>query len=361
VAPDREPETGRSADAFPIEVSRFFQRHTAVFISLVPIVIVVLRVKRVSKFAGVRAGAGMTLSPAIGPPPHEPRRHHPGRHAQVLLWVDLPPAPPRERRVGSGQRLWRGVTEAHRPGADVVSEREDGVSAQTDGQKTIAFVLYPGLTPLDLIGPLQVLSALALVDPRFRTTVVAERVDQMPSDTPVSLTPEGVFGDEPAPFAILVPGGGAPTIRALANPAIVDYVQSVAQSAELVTSVCTGSLILAAAGLLEGRRATTHWAYAGILERLGATYVRERWVEDGKHLTSAGVSAGIDMALHLTERLAGADIARLVQLVIEYDPQPPAGPIDWENADVPGITALYMASVKASLADRPDLIERLID
>jgi putative intracellular protease/amidase len=154
------------------------------------------------------------------------------------------------------------------------------MSAQAEGQKTIAFVLYPGLTPLDLIGPLQVLSALAVVNPTFRTTVVAERIETMPSDTPVGLTPERVFDDEPNPFAIVVPGGGAPTIRALANPAIVDYVQSAARSAELVTSVCTGSLILAAEGVLEGRQATTHWAYAGILERLGATYVRQRWVED---------------------------------------------------------------------------------
>jgi transcriptional regulator GlxA family with amidase domain len=235
------------------------------------------------------------------------------------------------------------------------------LSAPADAQKTIAFVLYPGLTPLDLIGPLQVMSTLAIIDPRFRTTVVAERIDAMPSDTPVSLSPEAVFDDEPDPFAIVVPGGGGPTLRALANPAIIDYVRSVAPSAELVTSVCTGALILAAAGLLEGRQATTHWAYAGILERLGAKYVRQRWVEEGKHITSAGVSAGIDMALHLTERLAGRDVSRFVQLAIEYDPEPPGGRIDWEQTDTGGYTALYMARVKEELADRPDLIERLID
>lgn len=235
------------------------------------------------------------------------------------------------------------------------------MSAQDDEPRTIAFVLYPGLTPLDLIGPLQVLSALAVIDPSFRTTVVGERIDSMPSDTPVSLTPERTFDDEPDPFAIVVPGGGAPTIRALANDAILDYVRSTAQSAEFVTSVCTGALVLAAAGLLEGRQATTHWAYADVLERLGATYVRKRWVEDGKHITSAGVSAGIDMALHLTERLTSTDLSRLVQLVIEYDPQPPGGPIDWEQTDVPGITGLFKARLRENLADRPDLIERFID
>jgi transcriptional regulator GlxA family with amidase domain len=234
------------------------------------------------------------------------------------------------------------------------------VSAQAQTQKTIAFVLYPGLTPLDLIGPLQVMSALPLIDPSFRTTVVGERIDSVPSDTPIRLTPDGVFDDEPDPFAVVVPGGGAPTIRAMANEAILDYVRAAAQSAEFVTSVCTGALVLAAAGLLEGRRATTHWAYAGVLERLGATYVRKRWVEDGKHITSAGVSAGIDMALHLTERLTNAEISRLVQLAIEYDPQPPGGRIDWDHTDVPALTELFMARVSDNLADRPDLVERLI-
>lgn len=230
-----------------------------------------------------------------------------------------------------------------------------------DPKKTIAFVLYPGLTPLDLIGPLQVLSGLALLDPTFRTTVVGERIEPMPSDTPVSLVPEHTFDDVPDPFMVLVPGGGAPTIRALTDDALVDYVRRAAPSAQLVTSVCTGALILAAAGLLDGRQATTHWAYARVLERLGATYVRQRWVEDGKHVTSAGVSAGIDMALHLTERLASTDVSRLVQLAIEYDPQPPGGPLDWEHTDVPAMTELFRARLRENLADRPDLIERFVD
>ena len=221
-------------------------------------------------------------------------------------------------------------------------------------------MLYPGLTPLDLVGPLQVMSTLALIDPSFRTTVVAERIDQMPSDTPLGVAAERVFDDEPDPFALVVPGGGAATIRALANDAILDYVRSAAQSAEIVTSVCTGALVLASAGLLEGRQATTHWAYAGMLERLGATYVRQRWVEDGKHITSAGVSAGIDMALHFVERLTNADISRLVQLAIEYDPQPPGGPIDWDHTDVPALTEMFMTRVSDNLTDRPDLVERLI-
>jgi transcriptional regulator GlxA family with amidase domain len=146
----------------------------------------------------------------------------------------------------------------------------------------------------------------------------------------------------------------------LANEAILDYVRVAAQSAKFVASVCTGALVLASAGLLEGRQATTHWAYAGMLERPGAKYVRKRCVEDGKHITSAGVSAGIDMALHLVGRLTNGDISRLVQLAIEYDPQPPGGPIDWDHTDVPALTELFMARVSDNLADRPDLVERLI-
>ena len=135
----------------------------------------------------------------------------------------------------------------------------------------------------------------------------------------------GVVGpdqDIPAPDVIFVPGGGAPTLRQLANPVLLDYVREADRTAEVVASVCTGSLLLAGAGLLQGRPATTHWAYRGFLDRLGARYVAERWVEDGRYLTGAGVSAGIDTALRLASRLASDEMSRLVQLAIEYDPPP---------------------------------------
>jgi transcriptional regulator GlxA family with amidase domain len=190
-----------------------------------------------------------------------------------------------------------------------------------EDQKTIAFVLYPGLTLLDLVGPLQVLSTLGSIAPEYQTVVVAERLE--PTDTDV---PEEV----PQPFAFVVPGGVMPTMRAMGNEAIRAYVRSAAEMAEVVASVCTGACILASVGLLEGRRATTHWAFHKVLEQFGATYVRERWVEDGKFICSAGVSAGIDMALQLTARLTDERTSREVQYRLGYDPEPPFGGIEYE-------------------------------
>ena len=162
---------------------------------------------------------------------------------------------------------------------------------------------------------------------RHHVVVVAERLDAFPTDTPARIAASSTLDDIPAPDVIFVPGGGAPTLRQLANPVLLDYVREADRTAEVVASVCTGSLLLAGAGLLQGRPATSHWAYRGFLDRLGARYVAERWVEDGRYLTGAGVSAGIDTALRLASRLASDEMSRLVQLAIEYDPPPsPTGP-----------------------------------
>ena len=198
-------------------------------------------------------------------------------------------------------------------------------------EKLIAFVLYPGLTPLDMVGPLQVLTSLSALAPQYRTVVVGQRIEPMDSDIHVQMLPDKTFDAMPRPFALIVPGGGVPTLRAMSNAAIRQYVRTAAETAEIVGSVCTGALILAAVGLLKGRQATTHWAFAKVLEHLGATYRRKRWVEDGKYITAAGVSAGIDMGLRLAARLTDEATARQVQLSIEYDPQPPFGRIDWDH------------------------------
>lgn len=194
--------------------------------------------------------------------------------------------------------------------------------------KTIAFVLYPEVTALGLVGPLQVLSALGKP---YRVTVVAEHTEPMPSDIPLMLKADRTFDDVPKPFAIVVPGGVTGPFKAMTNRALMSYLHKSAASAEVVASVCTGSLVLAAAGILQGRQATTHWAMRTHLEKLGVRYVKERWVEDGKFITSAGISAGIDMALHLAARLTSEENARRIQAGLEYDPAPPLGSLRPEH------------------------------
>jgi transcriptional regulator GlxA family with amidase domain len=222
------------------------------------------------------------------------------------------------------------------------------MSAEQRGEKVIAFVLYPGLTLLDLVGPLQVLTALAETAPRYRTVVVAERLEPMDTDIPgtMKVVPNATFADVPDPFAFIVPGGVTPTLKAMGNPAIRTYVTRAAETAEVVGSVCTGALILASVGLLEGRRATTHWAFHSVLEQLGATYVRQRWVEDGRFICSAGVSAGIDMALQLSARLTDEDTARRVQYRLGYDPEPPFGSLDYDH--IRGQLGAWRAGVRVT-------------
>jgi transcriptional regulator GlxA family with amidase domain len=198
-------------------------------------------------------------------------------------------------------------------------------------QQTIAFVLYPGLTPLDLVGPLQVFTSLQKCDPRFRAVVVAERIEPLESDIGASMQAERTFAEVPHPDVIFVPGGVAGTLRAMSDEAVRNYVRTAAETAHYVASVCTGSLILASVGLLDGRPATTHWAARGVLDDYGAYYLPKRWVDNGKIITAAGVSAGIDMALYLVEKLTDLETARKVQLDIEYDPQPPFGELDLEQ------------------------------
>jgi len=200
-----------------------------------------------------------------------------------------------------------------------------------ENKKIIAFVLYPGLTLLDLVGPLGVLQKLAEIDDQYQTTVVAEKAGPLQADTRLTVIPDRTFDEVPHPFALFVPGGGEPTLKAMSNPAIRSYVRSAASEAEFIGSVCTGALILAAVGLLEGKPATTHWAFYKVLEKLGSPYRRQRWVDNGKIINSAGVSAGIDMALFFTSRLTDEATAKRVQKLIDYDPQPPLGHINWDN------------------------------
>ncbi len=227
-------------------------------------------------------------------------------------------------------------------------------------ERTIAVVLYPGLTALDLVGPLQVLTELERFAPQFRTVVVGARAEPMATDVGAELVPDRAFPEGPHPYGVVVPGGRGGTIRSMSDPVVREYVRTAAASAEIVGSVCTGSLILGALGLLEGRPATTNWFFSGVLKPFGAHYHRTRWVEDGNVIMSAGVSAGIDMALYLVARLTDEATAKRVQLALDYDPQPPAGGIDW--AHVPPLPRAMRGTIgllAPAIAARPKRMTRL--
>ena len=182
----------------------------------------------------------------------------------------------------------------------------------------IAIFLYDGMTALDAIGPYDVLRQL----PGAEVVFVGDKAGIKRTEAqPLGLVADRAFGDVPSADVLVVPGGDQE--RVMRDTATLEWIRRVHETTTWTTSVCTGSLILAAAGLLHGLRATTHWAVLDELREFGATPVSERVVEQGKIITAAGVSAGIDMALRLVARIAGDDVARGIQLGIEYDPAPP--------------------------------------
>jgi cyclohexyl-isocyanide hydratase len=182
----------------------------------------------------------------------------------------------------------------------------------------IGFVLFPDLTQLDFTGPLQVLHRL----PDSKVYILAKTGDPVPSDCGLSLVPTARFADCPQLDLLCVPGGFGVS-GAIADAATVDFVRRQGAGAKYVTSVCTGAFVLGVAGLLKGRRATTHWAYTQLLPMVGATYEKARVVRDGNVFTGGGVTAGIDFALAVAAEVAGAETAQRIQLSIEYDPAPP--------------------------------------
>jgi transcriptional regulator GlxA family with amidase domain len=183
----------------------------------------------------------------------------------------------------------------------------------------IAIVLYDRFTALDAVGPYDTLGRL----PGAETVFVAERTGPVRNETGnLALTADRTLADVPDPDIVVVPGGPGQTPQ-MDNAALLDWLRSVDATSTWTTSVCTGSLLLAAAGLLDGRHATSHWLALDHLKRFGARPTGERVVFDGKYVTAAGVSSGIDMGLALLGRIAGDELAQAVQLMTEYDPQPP--------------------------------------
>lgn len=221
----------------------------------------------------------------------------------------------------------------------------------------IAFPLYDNITQLDLTGPAQVLSRLgnATID------LVAATRDPVATDSGFPLHPTATFAEVPRADILCVPGGFG-TTAAMADDRLVDWIAAVGASADWVTSVCTGSLLLGMAGLLDGYRAACHWATREHLVHFGATPVAERVVFDRNRVTGGGVTAGIDFALALTGAIRGEDHARLVQLSLEYDPAPPFDAGSPDRAG-PELVAKYRAMVARMAPDRDarmaELAERL--
>ena len=218
----------------------------------------------------------------------------------------------------------------------------------------VAFLLFPNVTQLDLTGPAQVLSRLgdgATID------LVWQRRDPVPTDAGFSILPTATFDEVPAADILCVPGGlGVNAV--IADDRAMEWVARVGASAAWVTSVCTGSLVLGAAGLLRGHRAGCHWAQREMLRLFGAEPVAERVVVDGNRVTGGGVTAGIDFALTLTALIRGADHARAVQLSLEYDPAPPFDAGSPERAG-DALVAAYERRIAALAPGRDDELRAL--
>ena len=193
------------------------------------------------------------------------------------------------------------------------------------GSEKIAILVYPEFTALDALGPHYALAGMMGATVRF----VAKTLDPVPSEGASQggfyVKPQWSFADCPEALdLVLVPGGLTGTLAAIEDPAVLRFLRTRASRAKLVASVCTGSLVLGAAGLLQGRRATTHWQLLEALTAAGATPVAQRIVFDGTdRVTAAGVSAGLDLGLELVRRYRGDLYAQGMQLLAEYDPQPP--------------------------------------
>lgn len=215
----------------------------------------------------------------------------------------------------------------------------------------VVFVLFPNLTQLDFTGPLQVLSRL----PAASVHLAARDMRPIETDAVLTLNPTCTFDDCPQADVLCIPGGFG-IDDAINDPALMAFVKSQAAKAQYVTSVCTGAFILGAAGLLKGKRATTHWAYHDELAAVGAVPVKERVVRDGNIFTGGGVTAGVDFAFTLMAEIAGEAHARAVQLGIEYDPAPPfdaGAPAKAAPSALSSVTARYaprLAAFRAALS-----------
>lgn len=212
----------------------------------------------------------------------------------------------------------------------------------------IAIPLYPGYTVLDAVGPYEVLSRL----PGARVHwIAAEPGPMTPESGQIAVVADAAFEDVPAPDLVLVPGGTG-TRDLLGDERLLRWLRTAHATSTWTTSVCTGSLLLGAAGILDGLRATSHWLELENLAAFGAIPTDERVVAEGKVVTSAGVSAGIDMGLWLAARIAGEEFAKAIQLVLEYDPEPPfdCGSTTKAGPELVGLVRAATADFRAAQA-----------
>lgn len=217
----------------------------------------------------------------------------------------------------------------------------------------IGFLLFPRLTQLDLTGPFEVLSRL----PGAKVRLLWKTLEAVRADTGIGLLPDTTLAECPPLDLICVPGG--PGVAALMEDAeVLDFLRRQAATARYVTSVCTGALVLGAAGLLHGKRATTHWASHDFLAALGALPERARVVRDGNLFTGGGVTAGIDFALTIAAEVAGPAAAQAIQLQIEYAPEPPFAAGSPDTAP-PEVLAAARARGAGMRAEREALIGRV--
>jgi len=213
----------------------------------------------------------------------------------------------------------------------------------------IGLLVFPKITQLDMTGPLQVFSSLPDAD----VHLVWKRIEPVASDTVLTIGPTTTFADCPQLDVICVPGGYG-TDALLSDDEVLDFLRSQAAGARYVTSVCTGSLVLAAAGLLEGYRAATHWSAIEALPILGATVSRERVCIDRNRITGGGITAGIDLGLTVVAELVDQPTAEAIQLRLEYNPAPPFNAGSPETAP-PEILALLQGRMKGAQQHRLEL------
>ena len=218
----------------------------------------------------------------------------------------------------------------------------------------VAVLIADGITASDAVNPAEALAMVPGVTVRF---VGSEKGPKRTFPGPFQLVAEYTFEEVPHPDVIVVPYDQS----SMGDERTLAWLRSAHETARWTTSVCAGAITLAAAGLLAGRRATTHWMSRGLLAAFGATYVAERWVQDGNIITAAGNSAGIDMALFLISELAGPDVAKAVQLGMEYDPQPPfdSGSLTKASPETVDLTVKLMTAAVIDSGGPPELAAML--